>query len=239
MIAAPVGRLHTIARSVEVRILVANPSLGGAAMSTECHVCVIDIGKPGKNLGWALSGPKSSDGNDLDECVEAVAQAMQNGYVALGFEAPMFTPIRDDAMNLTKARHGEAAKGISRPFSASAGATVLVTALVIVPFVLKRLRALAPSATATLDWRMPLPGRADLLLFEAFVTNQKKTEDTRHIEDAYLAIAEFKRGIADPASFRSAVVEPSLLNLLGASMLRTGWSNDPAILGEDCLVVRV
>ncbi len=206
-------------------------------MLIECHVCVIDIGKPGKNLGWALTGSEPSDGTDLDACIEAVATALGSRPVALGFEAPMFTPIRNDALALTKARHGEATRGVSRPFSASAGATVLVTALVIVPFVLNRLRALVPKARATLEWRKPMMGRADLLLFEAFVTNQKKTA-ARHVEDAYLAIAEFQRGMADPASFESAVVEASSLNLLGASMLRTGWSSDPAIVGEECLVVR-
>ena len=207
-------------------------------MSIECQVCVIDIGKPGKNLGWALSGPEPTDGSDLDICIEALAAALRRGPVALGFEAPMFTPIRDNASTLTKARHGEAMHGISRPFSASAGATVLVTGLVIVPFVLTRLRVLTPTARATLDWRKPMIGRADLLLFEAFVTNQKKTTDTRHVEDAHLAIAEFQRGMTDPANFISAVNEAHSLNLLGASMLRTGWSNSIEIVGEEVLVVR-
>ncbi len=81
-------------------------------------------------------------------------------------------------------------------------------------------------------------GRADLLLYEAFVTNQRKTEDTRHVEDAYLAIAEFQRGMAVPSTFQSAIIEASSLNLLGAVMLRTGWSSDPAVVGEECLMVR-
>ena len=207
-------------------------------MPVECHVCVIDIGKPGKNLGWALSGPTPVDGTDLDACITAVAEALRSGPVALGFEAPMFTPMRDDVMALTKARQGEVTGGISRPFSASAGATVLVTALVIVPYVLHRLRALVPTATATLDWRAPMAGRADLLLFEAFVTNQRKVTGTRHVEDARLAIAGFQRGMMNPASFESAVVETTCLNLLGASMLRTGWSSDPVVVGKECLVVR-
>ena len=207
-------------------------------MPVECHVCVIDIGKPGKNLGWALSGPSPVDSTDLDACIMAVAEALRSGPVALGFEAPMFTPIRDNATTLTKARQGEVTGGISRPFSASAGATVLVTALVIVPYVLSRLRDLAPKATATLDWRTPMVGSADLLLFEAFVTNKQKITDTRHVEDARLAIAEFQRGMMNPASFESAVVEARRLNLLGASMLRTGWSIDPVVVGEECLVVR-
>ncbi len=202
------------------------------------HTAVVDIGKPGKNLGWALAGPSPSDGTDLDAGIVAVVAALRTGPVALGFEAPMFVPIRDDPMALTKARRGEAFQGISRPFSASAGATVLVTALVVVTYVMHRLRVLAPDASATMDWRRPLAGRGDLLLFEAFVTNQRKRADTRHVEDARLAIAAFVAGMRDPQTFASAVIEPDCLSLLGAVMLRTGWATDPAILAEPCLVVR-
>ena len=43
-----------------------------------------------------------------------------------------------------------------------------------------------PEATATLDWRLPPVGSGRLMLFEAFITDQQKTADTRHIEDAHL-----------------------------------------------------
>ena len=76
------------------------------------------------------------------------------------------------------------------------------------------------------------------MLFEAFVTDQRKTAATRHIEDAHLAIAAFQRGMRDPANFQNSVEEPSCLSLLGAMMLRTGWATDPAILSRPCLVVR-
>ena len=45
----------------------------------------------------------------------------------------MFIPIRADQKRLTAARKGESRMGMpSRPFSASAGATALVTGLVVV-----------------------------------------------------------------------------------------------------------
>ncbi len=191
------------------------------------HAAVIDIGKPGKNLGWALSGPTPSDGTDLDRCVTAVAAALRTGPVALGFEAPMFVPVRDDPMTLTKARSGEVVQGIIRPFSAGAGATVLVTALVVIPYVLTQLRNLAPRARATVDWRSPLSGRADLLLFEAFVTNQRKSTHTRHVEDAHLAIAAFQKGMRDPAAFASAVVEPDCLSLRQTLMMHAAGGRCP------------
>lgn len=126
----------------------------------------------------------------------------------------------------------------TRAFSASAGATVLVTSLVIVPYVLQRLRELVPMATAILDWRRPMTEAGQLLLWEAFVTDQRKDAATRHVEDARLAIADFRHRIAHPASFGSSVTAPECLSLLGAALLRTGWSTDVALLSVPCLVVR-
>src|SRR5882724_2340276 len=121
------------------------------------HVAVIDIGKPGKNLGWAVQGPQFNDqGGDLDACIEVIAKALEVGVVALGFEAALFVPMRASPAELTKARVGKCVNGISRPFSAGAGASVLVTALVVVPYVLTELRNRVRSATAVLDWRTPL-----------------------------------------------------------------------------------
>jgi hypothetical protein len=128
-------------------------------------------------------------------------------------------------MILTKARTGEAAQqGINRPFCAGAGATVLAVALVVVPYVLTRLRKAAPRARATMDWRSPLGSRADLLLFEAFVTNQRKNTDTRHVEDAHLAIAAFQTGMRDP---------PALASLRNTAVSRTtgdGAGDDRSVM---------
>ena len=203
------------------------------------NIAVVDIGKPGANFGWAMVGDTKGEGNDIDVCVQRLAEALRKGPLALGFEAPMFVPIRTDPKRLTAARKGDSGKGLpSRPFSASAGATVLVTGLVVVSYILNTLRPLVPEATATLEWRSPPADLGRLMLFEAFVTDQRKTTDTRHIEDAHLAIAAFQRGMRDPANFQSSVEEPMCLSLLGAIMLRTGWATDPAILSRPCLVVR-
>jgi hypothetical protein len=52
----------------------------------------------------------------------------------------MFVPIRMNPKPLTAARKGDSGKGLpSRPFSASAGATVLVTGLVVVSYILATL----------------------------------------------------------------------------------------------------
>jgi hypothetical protein len=202
------------------------------------HVAVIDIGKPNKNLGWSMVGPTSAEGTDLDECVKSLASALNEGPLALGFEAPMYVPVRSAPDNLTKARNGECRDGVNRPFSASAGSTVTVTAMVVVPYVLAGLRRLVPAGKATLDWRNFLPEPHGLLLFEAFVTNQRKTTDTRHVEDARLAANHLFERLSSGLAVSSAVDEPSCFSMLGAMMLRTGWSEDPNVVSEECLVVR-
>src|SRR6516162_992803 len=205
------------------------------------NVAVVDIGTPGANFGWAMVGDTTAEGNDIDVCVQTLAGALRNGPLALGFEAPMFVPIRTDPNRLTAARSGEFGNGLpSRPFSASAGAASLVTGLVSSCSIFRTLCVRLCSKRQLLstgDRCLPVQaGR--LMLFEAFITDQRKTTDTRHVEDAHLAIAAFQRGMRDPANFQSSVEEPICLSLLGAMMLRTGWATDPAILSRPCLVVR-
>lgn len=202
------------------------------------HVAVIDIGKPGKNLGWAIVGPHQASGTDLDKAIDEIADRLPRGPVALGFEAPLYVPMRTVAADLTKARSGECVGGVNRPYSASAGSTVLAIATVVVPYVLKALRAAAPTCVATIDYHAFFQEPSGLLLFEAFVTNQKKSHDARHVEDAELAASHLLRVAQQKSALESAISEPEYLNLLGAMMLRTGWSRDISVLDEECLVVR-
>ncbi len=172
------------------------------------NIAVIDVGKPDKILGWIMAGPQASEGTNIDSCVDTLALALDAGPLALGFEAPMFVPMREHPAKLLSARSGECNKGVSRPFSAAAGASVLVTGLVVVSYVLAKLRRKVHEGKATLNWNPPPSDPGRLLLFEAFVTDQPKTRDPRHIDDARLAVAAFQRGMVNPATFRSSVVEP-------------------------------
>ena len=195
------------------------------------HVAVVDIGKL-TNLGWVVEGPSvSKSGTDIDSCIKFLASAMKMGPLALGFEAPMFVPYGRKRRDLDKARKGEG----NRAFSASAGACVLTKGLVIVPYILEKLRCSAKAARPTFKWRDRLCER-DLQLFEAFVTNVG--EAVSHEACARLALKRFPKEWEKRASFESAVEEPCTMNLLGAMLLRTGWTDDVTMLSEPCLVVR-
>jgi len=202
-------------------------------------VAVIDVGKPATNLGWSMTtGTRRFCGPDIDQCIKCLADALEGGPLALGFEAPLFVPMREDSNTMTRPRKGECVGGVNRPFSAGPGCTVLVTGLVLVPYVLKKLRKAAPDAKATFDWRSPPAHCNQLLLFEAFVTNQQNRGGCRHVEDARLAVDAFQRGMRNPNRFKSSIEEPDCFNLIAASLLRTGWTTDVRILSEECLVVR-
>ena len=64
---------------------------------------VIDIGAPGKTLGWAATDVtgKMVDETDIDDCITTVAEALRKGPVALGFEAPTWIPTRMEPARLT------------------------------------------------------------------------------------------------------------------------------------------
>lgn len=202
------------------------------------HVAVIDIGKPGKNLGWAIVGSNPASGTDLDEAIDEISERISQGPVAVGFEAPLYVPMRSAAVDLTKARSGECIGGVNRPYSASAGSTVLVIATVVVPYVLRALRSASPTCVATIDYRKFFSAPSGILFFEAFVTNQKKSHDARHVEDAEIAATHLLRMSEGRTPLESAICEPECLNLLGAMMLRTGWTSDLSVLDAECLVVR-
>ena len=184
-------------------------------------VGVIDIGSPrsGK-LGWVvLDDGAEAFGNDLDAFIEEFSSNCDGRPAALGFEAPLFVPVRDQARMLTSARHGEG----SRPWSAGAGANALAIAVPIVAYTLKRLRLLLPGYKAEVQ-----PGyweRDSLLIFEAFVSGSSKA--VHHHEDAAIAARVFAAGVGDLGAL-NAIKEPDVLSLCGAALIYSGWV-DPSI----------
>jgi hypothetical protein len=183
------------------------------------HIAVIDSGQPDEVIAWAMAGPRPAVGtNNLDACIDALARALTEGPLALGFKASTFVPMR-----LSHVCPGVCTAG---PASSNR---------VIVPYVLSKLRSMVPAGIATLDMPISLPGR--LLLF-AFVTNQQKLHREGNVEEALKAVAAFQRHVNDPAS-ESAIAHEGFetFSLLGAMLLRTGWTSNQSILRQPCLLV--
>ena len=74
----------------------------------------------------------------MDALGIAIAESINlKRQVALGFEAPMFTPLRDAPETLTSKRNGET----NPNWIGGPGAAVLATALAQVPWVLRDIKS--------------------------------------------------------------------------------------------------
>lgn len=200
------------------------------------EVVCADLGSVKRgNFGWfaGLSDGTERKGSDIHKLVECVADLLNRGKrVALGFEAPMYVPLRDDVLTLTSKRRGET----NPNWIGGPGASVLATGLAQVPWVLSAVKEnLRRSARASLDWAEFESGAAEIFLWEAFVSGAAKGES--HIDDAEIAVRAFLEALPDPGS-DTEFSEPKVLSLLGAFLLRTGWRADVSVLSERCLVVK-
>lgn len=196
-------------------------------------VACADIGSVAKgNFGWWASSGGS--GMDLSGLTSLVAQSLNDGVpVALGFECPLFVPLVEDERLLTSARPGEG----SRAWSAGAGCGALTTGLVQVTWALRSIRhILAQSTTAHLVWEKFASAQTGLFLWEAFVSGSGKKNS--HIADAQAGAMAFLDALPNPQLANAVSSTSSVYSLVGAALLRTGWSSDLAILGHPCLVVK-
>ncbi len=195
-----------------------------------------DIGSVEKGrFGWfgTSSNGRPLQGSSIEELVNAVSVKISAGTkVALGFECPLFVPLRDEPMLLTKGRSGEG----NRSWSAGAGCGALCTGLVEVTWILERIRANTPKdAAAFLDWKAFEKADSGLFLWEAFVSG--KAKGSGHMHDAEIAVQQFLTVLPTP-ELANAISEPRIFSLVGASMLKTGWSTNVQHLSESCLVIK-
>lgn len=195
-------------------------------------VCA-DIGSVAKgNFGWwSSAGANGQQPSSLASHVAALLK--QPSPVALGFECPLFVPLVEDEACLTNARPGEG----SRAWSAGAGSGALATGLVQVVWVLRAIRAqLAPPVSAFLTWSSFVASGSGLFLWEAFVSGSQK--QSSHLADAEVGAQAFIRALPDPLSANAVTCESPVHSLVGAALLRSGWSSSLTLLAEPCLVVR-
>jgi len=205
-------------------------------MPSRLWIFCADIGsvKAGR-FGWFGAGPdgRPVPGSSIEDLAGAVAERIASGAkVALGFECPLYVPLRDDPMLLTKARAGEG----NRSWSAGAGCGVLATGLVEVTWLLEQIRTKTPKAVAAyLNWKAFEASHGGLFLWEAFVSGKAKGHG--HAQDAEIAVRAFQAALPNP-ELSNAIAETRVLSLIGASMLRAGWSTNAHQLSEPCLVIK-
>lgn len=205
-------------------------------MPNRLWIFCADIGsvKAGR-FGWFGVSPNGSSvqGNCIEKLSSVVAEKITSGAkVALGFECPLYVPLRDEPMLLTKARTGEG----NRSWSAGAGCGALATGLVEVTWILKQIRTNTPKSTAAfLDWKAFDRSDRGLFLWEAFVSGNAK--GSSHTDDAEIAVQKFHAVLSNP-ELANAISEQCVLSLIGTCMVRAGWSENVQLLSESCLVIK-
>ena len=204
-----------------------------------------DVGSiPRGRFGWARGdsdAPESGlqGGTDIRKLVQSIADDLDQGRkVTLGFECPLFVPLRDEPKALGCARTGEG----RHPWSAGAGAASLTTGLVQVVWVLLRVReTLSTPPEALLDWSAFDAAETGLFLWEAFVVGATKDQgpvEARHRRDAEIAVHAFLAALPDPSDKNAIHHDGPIFSLVGAALLRAGWDGNPSRLSEPCIVIR-
>ena len=96
-----------------------------------------DVGSiKAKKFGWAASIPPSNDliqGESIEDFADLICDGIKKDYrIAVGFECPLFVPMRENPVFVNSSRKGEG----NRSWSAGAGTGALATGLVEVLWVL-------------------------------------------------------------------------------------------------------
>lgn len=193
-----------------------------------------DIGSiPNNNFGWASSmNGERRTGTDISDFACAIADAIQRKVkVSVGFECPLFVPVRDDPQRVASARRGES----QRSWSAGAGTGALATGMVQSLWVLRRVKDILRFAPKpTFDWD-DFERTDSVLLWEAFVTSGAKK--ITHVHDAEAALESFLTQAGHNKNM-SAIDESDVMSLIGACAIRAGWSTDIELLCKPCIVIK-
>jgi hypothetical protein len=174
-----------------------------------------------------------TSGSDILALAEGVADDLAaSRQVALGFECPLYVPVAREPEALSRGREVDG----NRPWSASVGSTVLALGLVETAWVFSRLAEVTTvPVLPTFRWTEFTAGRANLFIWEAFVTGSAK--GASHEDDAKIAAASFWQRYPDIEE-ADGQRDDRPLSMAGAALLHSGLVTDIALLSEACVVIR-
>lgn len=203
-----------------------------------------DVGSISKgNFGWArldANGGGTHVGGDIEHLVASVALDLREERpVALGFECPLWVPLPADSKDLGKGRPNEG----SPSWSGGPGGSVFATGVVQVSWVLRKLRGEVPVAAHFLRGTpfavQAIGGYFFGRRLSAGDAKAPRGLKTSHTGDAEIGAKAFVDALPNPI-WRTQKWKPGgeVFSVAGAALLLTGWSEDPTLLHEACLVVR-
>jgi hypothetical protein len=198
----------------------------------------------GKEAGWAIiEKGRATAGSGLDDLVQEVIDAIKrDSGVALGFECPLYVPLRSTLASELKGRVGEG----SPPWCVGAGAHSLAVGLGQAALILARIKRAIPSLCGTTRWGEFMGGAAKLFIWEAYVTSRQgesmalptelASRISSHAKDALAAVLRFAQVMND--GVQSDLVAEPALSLAGLHLINTELATDLSLLRETCVVLK-
>jgi hypothetical protein len=203
------------------------------------QVFCADVGSIARDrFAWARRIPSTDDEEvhrpeSIESLASSVVAVLRRGEpVALGFEAPMFVPVPEATALLGKARPCDAP---SPSWSSNVGASVLATAMVQVPWILRYIHESVSDLAVHVRWPPFAEQRGGLLLWEAFVSGAAKGET--HEDDARIGVQAFCDQLPNPGDDTAEQTERPF-SLLGAAAIWAGFDLAPTETRGACLLVR-
>ena len=195
-------------------------------------VLCVDIGGPAK-IGWADLTGRDGTGANLGDALDRLSQSLREEKpAALGFEAPIWTPVRAELARIT-GRRGGIETTYNRAWSAGAGWRALGAALSMMTWCLRRIAKTAGPVATTVDSKR-FQERGGLFLWEAFVSGSMKRDGTSHHDDARAACLAF--AARWPHFVSDIPAEPAMNHAVSPAMA-AGLSVDPLELAFPALVI--
>jgi len=213
----------------------------------ELVIYCFDVGSY-ESIGWYrwLNPSLNSGGSDIDILINHIQEDLKTDkIVALGFECPIFIPTVTNKKNLLKARKGDSVEGQSRPWSAGAGAIVSVAGLQESLYIFNKLMSYSVEFNIPI---LPTFNKDDLykcqnnlLIWEALISGTSKqllTGASSHEADAFYACKLFYDRFTQLDSNITTNNNEEYFTIIGASLLRSGLSNDINIMKEKCIAIK-
>ncbi len=208
-------------------------------------IACVDVGSPkAGSVGWAIRDKDTvQTGQDLYGLMDALMPAIQrHRKMALGFECPLYIPLRESPKEMTKCRRGE-----RLAWSTGAGATVLSIGLAQVHWVLTELiKHGMPKNRGTTQWASWSEGDSTLLLWEAYITQNDGIEipvdgirgNTAHERDAAAGTWAMWHKLQREPVLSSDFGDEKVLSLIGMQLLATDQSKNTELLYAPCVVLK-
>lgn len=192
-------------------------------------VVAVEVGEGGTSSWWRASPAGEHGGRDLEALADVLVSDLRGKRrIALGFTGPMFVPMPHDARRLARPRSGED----NASWCVGRSAEALAQTVQQVGWLVRRVRSRIPRRTvvATTVMAELLERRADLAVWEAM--GAPGDCDARRAVEAFTARCSGRPALDD-------LLDPTVLSLAGLALVWGGFTVDPAVLAEPCLVVRV